>query len=496
MGARRRKKKRDSATNKRKGDGSGKHKTLDGADKANKKEELSSKMRKMDSKKSGEQVDTQNLAENKVTANISFLDAVQNKWGRFMGYIKNQTNSILKRMNVRKRQRDNVNQSGINKVKGSAEVGKEEETGKKRKQQEDLAPSKYDISDECSGPSRKQRRNTVPLTLDKFIFHSVLGKGSFGKVILATDSISNESVAIKILKKRSLIVSNRFLVENHVLRLAHRSSFLIHGYAAFHTQNYAYYVTELACGGNLLQYLHVNQPDMDEIRFITAEIICGLRFMHSNGIIHRDLKLNNILLTGDGHIKIADFGLSLYKVYGRVKATGCPGTPGYVAPEIIMRQLYDAGVDYFALGVILYRMIFHCRPFPGVTIAEILKKVIDHEPSYEKVTDNTAVDITSRLLSKDQSVRLGVNGNLKNHPFFSNLNWTEIETGKAPSPVVVRKNMDVCMSRWVPAPNSEDLKEPIPAERQEIFNDFAFVCPAWRESYHNAHGLQRASHHN
>ncbi|XP_075684369.1 protein kinase C delta type-like [Rhinoderma darwinii] len=500
MGGRRRgKKKKDSTPNKIKGDWSprGKQTTFDEGETANKKKELSPKVGKMDSKKCGEQAGQANLAKNKVTENSPLLHAVQKKWGKIKQYIKNHSDNIQKKMHIRERQRDTVGQSWINTVKGSANVEKEGETGKKRKQQEDPGPFKDDISDEGCGPSIKHRRITFRLTLDKFILHSILGEGSYGKVILATDSIRKESVALKIVKKRGLIAFKQCFVEHRVLRYAHRSNFLIRGYAAFHTQNYAYYVTELARGGNLHEYINENLLPMDVIRFISAEIICGLKFMHTNGFIHRDIKSDNILLTGDGHIKITDFGLALYDVYGRVNARDYSGTPGYGAPEMIMGQSYNAGVDWFALGVLLYYMIFRSKPFQGNSIAEIKKNVIDQEPSYGKVTDHAAVDFMSRLLCKDQSVRLGVNGKIKNHCFFSTLNWAAVETGKMPSPVSVKKDIDVCMSEEVPAPNSEDLKEPISAEGQALFNSFPFVCRAWRNNYRNAPPVQQCtSHHN
>ncbi|XP_071982525.1 protein kinase C delta type-like [Engystomops pustulosus] len=472
MGNRKRKKKWDSTINKKKG---GKKMVLGEGDTTTEKKNPPPEIR-MDAKKS----DKTHPSRIKVKEDITFLGTVQKRWDRLVGYVTKQADNIINKIHIRKRHRHTVSDSKI--IVGTKEEGDEENVRKRK--QEEPAPSRDDVSDDCSGPSNKHRKTTVPLTLDKFILLSVLGEGSYGKVLLATDVIRNENVALKMVKKRCIIEFPESLVEQQILRITHKNNFLIHGYGAFHTENYAYFVTELAHGGDLCHYVWKNHLHMDTIRFITAEIICGLKFLHANGIVHRDMKLDNVLLTGDGHAKITDFGLALCGVYERVNARDYPGTPGYGAPEMILGHSYNAGVDWFALGVILYNMIFRCKAFPGENCEDIERKVLHSEPSYGNLTDHVTLDILARLLFKDQSIRLGVNGDIKNHPFFSSMNWTDIETGKAASPVVIRKPIDVFMSQHLLPPCSEDVKKPIPSKQQGIFADFQFVCPAWSTTYH------------
>ncbi|XP_077134699.1 protein kinase C delta type-like [Ranitomeya variabilis] len=444
-----------------------------------KNKELPAKVWKKDPKKSG-QTD-QVLPENEGTKKIPFLKTIQKTSGKLVLYIRNQADNILKRLITREKKSANVGPTRTINTKGNESIAEEEGTGKKRKW-EDPAAIQEDISGECSGPSNKQIKITVPLTRDKFIFRSILGEGGYGKVMLATDKIRRENVALKIIKKKSLISHPECLVEHHVLKITHNSRFLTHCHAAFQTEHHAYFVTELASGGDLHDYIYSTIPLRDSIVFMAAEIVCGLQFLHTNGIIHRDIKPDNILLTGNGHIKITDFGLCLCEE--RFNASVFGGTPGYGAPEMIMGDFYDAGVDWFAFGVVLYNMILQDSPFEGDTSEEIEINVIYHEPSYEDLTDYAAAHIISRLLCKDQSVRLGVNGKIRNHPFFSSLNWTDIESGKAPSPVITENNMDVIMGQRIPAPRSAELNEKIPVEQQKIFTNFPFVTPAWSTTYY------------
>ncbi|XP_063794582.1 protein kinase C delta type-like [Pseudophryne corroboree] len=359
----------------------------------------------------------------------------------------------------------------------------------------DIRPGQQIAQESCTMTTSNNSTATAPLTVETFTFHSLLGKGGFGKVMLATDAIRNERVAVKILKKRALLQAIKrrplikhedILVESRVLQLANESNFLIHGNAAFHTENYLYCVMELADGGNLFHFYDENFLELTTITFIAAELVCGLQFMHSRGIIHRDLKLGNVLLTSDGHVKIADFGLSLLNTYGKTDAKVLGGTPAYMAPEILTQQSYSAAVDWFAFGVMIYKLTLREFPFPGENRAEITKKILTQEPPNLWLTDDVTEDFISKLLCKNQFRRLGVKGNVRKHRFFSSINWKMIETGKATSPVKPDKtSMYTGQKQQIHAPNSEAFKEPIAAMDQSVFDNIQFVCPKWSETYHN-----------
>lgn len=119
-------------------------------------------------------------------------------------------------------------------------------------------------------------------------------------------------------------------------------------------------------GGEL--FFHLRRERLfseDRSRFYGAEIISALGYLHSQGIIYRDLKLENLLLDKDGHIKIADFGLCKEDItFGATTKTFC-GTPEYLAPEVLEDNDYGQAVDWWGTGVVMYEMVGFSEYFLG-----------------------------------------------------------------------------------------------------------------------------------
>ncbi|XP_044512847.1 protein kinase C delta type [Gracilinanus agilis] len=274
--------------------------------------------------------------------------------------------------------------------------------------------------------------------IDNFTFHKVLGKGSFGKVLLAELKGKAEFFAVKALKKDVVLIDDDVectMVEKRVLALAWENPFLTHLYCTFQTKDHLFFVMEFLNGGDLMFHIQdKGRFDLYRATFYSAEILCGLQFLHSKGIIYRDLKLDNVMLDKEGHIKIADFGMCKENVVGENRASTFCGTPDYIAPEILQGLKYTFSVDWWSFGVLLYEMLIGQSPFHGDDEDELFESIRVDTPHYPRWITKESKDILEKLFERDPTKRLGVTGNIKVHPFFKTINWTLLEKREVEPP--------------------------------------------------------------
>ncbi|XP_076831762.1 protein kinase C epsilon type [Brachyhypopomus gauderio] len=285
---------------------------------------------------------------------------------------------------------------------------------------------------------------TKRMNLEDFIFIKVLGKGSFGKVMLAELRGTDEVYAVKVLKKDVILQDDDVdctLTEKRVLALARKHPYLTQLFCCFQTKDRLFFVMEYVNGGDLMfQIQRSRKFDEARSRFYAAEVTSALMFLHRNGVIYRDLKLDNILLDAEGHCKLADFGMCKEGILGGVTTTTFCGTPDYIAPEILQELEYGPSVDWWALGVLMYEMMAGQPPFEADNEDDLFESILHDDVLYPVWLSKEAVSILKAFMTKSPSKRLGcvaAHGQeeaIKVHPFFNEIDWALLEQRKVKPP--------------------------------------------------------------
>lgn len=282
------------------------------------------------------------------------------------------------------------------------------------------------------------------VSLDNFELIKVIGRGSYAKVFLVEYKRTRKCYAMKVVKKSKVDDDGDLdfiQTEKHVFELATNHPFLVGLHSCFQNESNLFYVIEYFGGGDLL-YLMQRKNKLPEThaRFYTAEIALALAYLHSKGIIYRDLKLDNVLLDGEGHIRLTDYGMCKEGIKnGELTNTLC-GTPHYIAPEMIKNLYYDFSVDWWALGILCYEMMAGRTPFeinenpsenPDGFSEDNLFQIIETRPvRVPRNLSRNAISLLIGLLQKSPEDRLccrdGVS-ELKQHRFFASLDWNLLE---------------------------------------------------------------------
>lgn len=284
------------------------------------------------------------------------------------------------------------------------------------------------------------------LDLANYEYRRVLGVGGFGLVSLYSRKTDGELFALKKMQK-ALIVQEEMqkFVRQEKLFLAELSGNgfvpILDGSAK--DDDSVYLMLEFLSGGDLFSLIERDGP-LDEstvVQFTAACTILGLQHVHKHSIAFRDLKLENLVVDSKGYVKLVDFGLAK-RILAR-SYTFC-GSPRYCAPEMVTGKGHNKGVDWWALGVVLFETLFAMSPFDdNCDDVELFRRIANEPlefPEYPKLQPKCR-DFITQLLQKDHTKRLGAladgsDGCIK-HQWFSNLNWNDLRAQKMSSPIKV-----------------------------------------------------------
>uniref|UniRef100_A0A669QJC9 Serine/threonine-protein kinase PLK4 n=1 Tax=Phasianus colchicus TaxID=9054 RepID=A0A669QJC9_PHACC len=259
-------------------------------------------------------------------------------------------------------------------------------------------------------------------TIEDFKVGNLLGKGSFAGVYRAVSLKTGLEVAIKMIDKKAMHkVGMVQRVQNEVkihCQLKHPSILELYNY--FEDSNYVYLILEMCHNGEMSRYIKNRKKPFseDEARHFLHQIITGMLYLHSHGILHRDLTLSNLLLTSNMNVKIADFGLATQLKMPHEKHYTMCGTPNYISPEIATRSPHGLESDVWSLGCMFYTLLIGKPPFDTDTVKNTLNKVVLADYEMPAFLSREAQDLIHKLLRKNPADRLSLSSVL-DHPFMS-----------------------------------------------------------------------------
>lgn len=273
-------------------------------------------------------------------------------------------------------------------------------------------------------------KNKQVVTKDDFELLTVIGKGSFGKVMQVRKKDDGKIYAMKVLRKETIVarkqVAHTKAEKNILMKIQH--PFIVNLNYAFQTKDKLYMILDYINGGEL--FFHLKKEGRfseSRVKLYAAEIVCALSHLHSLDIVYRDLKPENILLDAEGHICITDFGLSKKLEADGGTHTFC-GTPEYLAPEVLKGHGHGIAVDWWSLGTLLYEMLTGLPPFYAQNVNVMYQKILSGELRFPNFISEEAKSLLEGLLTRDPALRLGSKGGdeVKSHPWFGDIQWDKL----------------------------------------------------------------------
>ncbi|NWV00525.1 ROCK2 kinase, partial [Upupa epops] len=315
----------------------------------------------------------------------------------------------------------------------------------------------------------------------------VIGRGAFGEVQLVRHKMTQKVYAMKLLSKFEMIKrsdSAFFWEERDIMAFAN-SPWVVQLFCAFQDDKYLYMVMEYMPGGDLVNLMSNYDVPEKWAKFYTAEVVLALDAIHSMGLIHRDVKPDNMLLDKYGHLKLADFGTCMkMDETGMVRCDTAVGTPDYISPEVLKSQggdgYYGRECDWWSVGVFLFEMLVGDTPFYADSLVGTYSKIMDHKNSLHFPDDVEISKHAKNLICAfltDRDVRLGRNGveEIKHHPFFKSDQWNWENIRETAAPVVPELSSDIDSSNFDDIEDDKGDVETFPIPKAFVGNQLPFI---------------------
>ncbi|CAK4696897.1 hypothetical protein LEN26_006061 [Aphanomyces euteiches] len=320
----------------------------------------------------------------------------------------------------------------------------------------------------------------------------LIGKGHYGRVLLARRG--DQLYAIKEMKA-GLVKHKVIHTERVVMEWVADHPFVLALDYALSSGRSLYLISKFMSGGDLFLHMQNHGGSFPEavVKFYATEIVLALDHLHSMHILHRDIKPENVLLDADGHIKLADMGLSkrLETRHGRTK-TMC-GTDAYLPPEMVSRTLQGHGlqVDLWQLGCLLYELRSGYPPFylPQSKQKHTHQRILFQSPKFTAPISSEFQDLLTALLEKDPMRRLGhANGiaDVKDHPWFRGTQWDKVLSKATVPPILPKPAGDDLVNNFDPqfteqSHSLDDGKAPDTINFAREFAGFDYISPNMKQ---------------